>query len=125
MFDLSSSPWFTEIVSSLVVSVFMLSAGFLIGRQRERRNARGKNLEDYDFYPFVTDRDNFPEFSLRDFRLGVHYFLKNADPVAAGQLIILGEQNGVREQLGREELMAADEKLSREVTMLVRLLEQQ
>ena len=105
MFDLSSSPWFTEIVSSLVVSVFMLSAGFLIGRQRERRNARGKNLEDYDFYPFVTDRDNFPEFSLRDFRLGVHYFLKNADPVAAGQLIILGEQNGVREQLGREELM--------------------
>lgn len=105
MFDLSSSPWFTEIVSSLVVSVFMLSAGFLIGRQRERRNARGKNLEDYDFYPFVTDRDNFPEFSLRDFRLGVHYFLKNADPVAAGQLIMLGEQNGVREQLGREELM--------------------
>lgn len=105
MFDLSSSPWFTEIVSGLVVSVIMLAAGFLIGRHRERRNARGKNLEDYDFYPFITDRDNFPEFSLRDFRLGVHYFLKNADPVAAGQLIMLGEQNGVREQLGREELM--------------------
>lgn len=105
MFDLSSSPWFTEIVSGLVVSVIMLAAGFLIGRHRERRNARGKNLEDYDFYPFITDRDNFPEFSLRDFRLGVHYFLKNADPIAAGQLIMLGEQNGVREQLGREELM--------------------
>ena len=113
MFDVSSNPWVTEIVSGLLVSVTMLSAGFLVGRQRERKRSRGKNLEDYDFYPFVTDRDNFPEFSLRDFRLGVHYFLKNDDPVAAGQLIMLGEQNSVREQLGREELMEYERLFSK------------
>ena len=45
------------------------------------------------------DRENFPEFNLKDFRLGMHYFLKNVDPTAARQLIFIGEQNNVRNQL--------------------------
>ncbi len=52
-----------------------------------------------DFYPFTINRDNIPEFSLKDFRLGVHYFLKNTDHTAARQLIFIGEQNNVRDQL--------------------------
>ncbi len=40
-----------------------------------------------------------PEFNLKDFRLGMHYFLKNNDYTAARQLIFIGEQNNVRAQL--------------------------
>lgn len=58
-----------------------------------------RNLEEYDFYPFTISRDNIPEFSLKDFRLGMHYFLKNQDYTAARQLIFIGEQNNVRAQL--------------------------
>jgi predicted transcriptional regulator YheO/class 3 adenylate cyclase len=65
---------------------------------REGRQS-GRNLEDYDFYPFAINRNNIPEFSLRDFRLGMHYFLKNYNCTAARQLIFIGEQNGVRSQL--------------------------
>jgi len=54
---------------------------------------------EYDFYPYTINRDNFPEFNLKDFRLGMHYFLKNTDPTAARQLIFIGEQNNVRTQL--------------------------
>src|SRR6266480_2409682 len=49
-----------------------------------------RNLEEYDFYPFTINRENFPEFNLKDFRLGMHYFLKNNDYTAARQLIFIG-----------------------------------
>lgn len=65
---------------------------------KERRRP-GRKLEEYDFYPFTINRDNVPEFNLKDFRLGVHYFLKNHDYTAARQLIFIGEQNNVREKL--------------------------
>jgi predicted transcriptional regulator YheO/class 3 adenylate cyclase len=70
---------------------------FLSRSKKELRS--GGKLEDYDFYPFSINRDNIPEFSLKDFRLGMHYFLKNDDYTAARQLIFIGEQNNVRSQL--------------------------
>jgi len=70
---------------------------FLSRSKKELRS--GGKLEDYDFYPFSINRDNIPEFSLKDFRLGMHYFLKNEDYTAARQLIFIGEQNNVRSQL--------------------------
>jgi predicted transcriptional regulator YheO/class 3 adenylate cyclase len=70
---------------------------FLFGKYKQRPS--GGNLEDYDFYPFTINRDNIPEFNLKDFRLGMHYFLKNDDYTAARQLIFIGEQNNVRSQL--------------------------
>src|SRR5436190_1570797 len=92
------------VLSEVIVSLLLFAGGFLIGRYREKRKARGKNLDEYDFYPFETDRNNFPEFSLKDFRLAVHYFLKNKDHTAARQLIFIGEQNNVRHQLEATEL---------------------
>src|SRR5262249_15668161 len=52
-----------------------------------------------DFYPFTITRENFGAFNLNDFRLGMHYFLKNEDYTAARQLIFIGEQNNVGAQL--------------------------
>ena len=66
-----------NIVASIVVSLLFLAAGFAWGKYKERRRKFGRNLEEYDFYPFTVTRENFGEFSLKDFRLGMHYFLKN------------------------------------------------
>src|ERR1041384_4493385 len=88
----------TNVIASIIASAILLGAGFLFGKYRERRHF-GKKLEDYDFYPYSVNRDNFSEFSLKDFRLGMHYFVRNFDPMAARQLIFIGEQNNVRPQL--------------------------
>jgi predicted transcriptional regulator YheO len=88
-----------NVIASTIVSLLFLAAGFVWGKYKERRRKFGRNLEEYDFYPFTVSRQNFGEFSLKDFRLGMHYFLKNEDYTAARQLIFIGEQNNVRGQL--------------------------
>jgi predicted transcriptional regulator YheO len=87
-----------NVIASIIASAILLAAGFLWGKYKERRRF-GRNLEEYDFYPYLINRDNLPEFSLKDFRLGMHYFLKNYDYTAARALIFIGEQNNVRQQL--------------------------
>jgi len=88
-----------NVVASIIASAFFLAAGFIWGKYKERRRKFGRNLEEYDFYPFTISRENFGEFNLNNFRLGMHYFLKNEDHTAARQLIFIGEQNNVRTQL--------------------------
>jgi predicted transcriptional regulator YheO len=88
-----------NIIASIIASLVLLAAGFLWGKYKERRRKFGRNLEEYDFYPFTVSRENFGEFNLNNFRLGMHYFLKNDDHTAARQLIFIGEQNNVRGRL--------------------------
>ena len=88
-----------NVIASIIASAVFLAIGFLWGKYKERRRKFGRNLDEYDFYPFTVTRENFGEFSLKDFRLGMHYFLKNEDYTAARQLIFIGEQNNVRTQL--------------------------
>src|SRR6266567_8074745 len=87
-----------NVIASIIASLILLAIGFLWGKYKERRKF-GRNLEEYDFYPYTINRDNVPEFNLKDFRLGMHYFLKNKDYTAARQMIFIGEQNNVREKL--------------------------
>src|SRR5205823_8674372 len=87
-----------NVIASIIASLVFLAAGFVWGKYKERRRY-GRKLEEYDFYPFTINRDNVPEFNLKDFRLGMHYFLKNDDAIAARQLLFIGEQNNVREKL--------------------------
>lgn len=87
-----------NIIASVIASGILVAAGYLWGKYQERRRF-GRRLEEYDFYPYTINRDNFPEFSLNNFRLGMHYFLRNNDPTAARQLIFIGEQNNVRTRL--------------------------
>ena len=91
-----------NILASVIASVILLGAGFFWGKYQERHEY-GKNLDQYDFYPFEVNRDNIPEFKLNNFRLGMHYFLNNADYTAARQLIFIGEQNDVRSKLDPSE----------------------
>src|ERR1700694_2497333 len=87
-----------NVIASIIASSVLLIAGFLWGKYKDRRRC-GRNLEEYDFYPYTINRDNLPEFNSKDFRLGMHYFLKNNDYTAARALIFIGEQNNVRTQL--------------------------
>jgi predicted transcriptional regulator YheO len=88
-----------NVVASIIASAILFAGGFLWGKYKERRRKFGRNLEEYDFYPFTVSRENFGEFNLNNYRLGMHYFLKNEDHTAARQLIFIGEQNNVRGQL--------------------------
>lgn len=88
--------WIGSIATDLIASLLFLAAGFLVGRYRERKRLQGRALTEYDFYPYIATPENFAEFSLKDFRLGVHHFLRNIDRRAARQLIFIGEQNNVR-----------------------------
>ncbi|MFL6584889.1 MAG: hypothetical protein ACJ8KU_10275, partial [Chthoniobacterales bacterium] len=87
-----------NVLASVIASAILLGAGYLWGKYRERKRF-GRRLDEYDFYPYTVNRDNFPEFNLNNFRLGMHYFLKNEDHTAARQLIFIGEQSNVREKL--------------------------
>src|SRR5947209_18658128 len=87
-----------NVVGSVIASAILLGAGFLWGKYKERKKF-GRRLEEYDFYPYTVNRDNFPEFNPNNFRLGMHYFLRNNDATAARQLIFIGEQNNVRTQI--------------------------
>src|SRR5205809_5828764 len=88
-----------NVIASIIASLFFLAAGFLWGKYKERRRKFGRNLEEYDFYPFIVSRENFGEFSLKDFRLGIHHFLKTADHTAAHQLLLTVDQNNVHSHL--------------------------
>jgi predicted transcriptional regulator YheO len=105
--------WFFTMLSEFTASALLVVAGFLIGRYRERRRLKGKELHQYDFYPYVSTPEKFAEFSLKDFRLGVHHLLRNTDTRAARQLIFIGEQNDVRQQLGPEDLRAYERLFSK------------
>src|ERR1700683_2356181 len=103
----------TAALAEALVSMMLLAVGFCVGKHRERRRLRGRDLTEYDFYPYQTTADNFAEFSLRDFRLGMHYLLRNRDPRAARQLIFIGEQNNVRELLDQKDRQAFERFFAR------------
>src|ERR1700691_374047 len=103
----------TAVLAEALVSVLLLGLGFFVGKYRERRQRRGRDLTEYDFYPYQTTAENFAEFSLRDFRLGMHYLLRNRDARAARQLIFIGEQNNVRELLDTKDKHSYQKLFSR------------
>ena len=85
-----------DVLLNLLGSLVVFAIGYLVGNWRVRRKLRGRNLEQYDFYPFLADQDGFPQFSVELFERGVAHLLRHPDANAAGQLIVIGEQNGVR-----------------------------
>ena len=108
--EVIENPWISRFIVEISVSLILVLGGYLIGMYRERKSLKGRSLDEYDFYPYESTHENFAEFSLKDFRLGVHYFLRNKDARAARQLIFIGEQNDVRSQLDAAE-RAAYERL--------------
>ena len=63
-----------------------------------------KRLEEYDFYPFVADIDGHIEFSAERFGDATRHFLVTRNPRAARELIVIGEQNLVRDTFPTDDL---------------------
>lgn len=68
-------------------------------RSRRRPVTDPKRLEEYDFYPFVVAPGDRVVFDLDRFNVAVEEFVRERNERAAGELIIIGEQNLVREVL--------------------------
>ncbi len=100
--------WIGSVLTEISASLILLAAGYLIGRYREQKRQQGRSLTEYDFYPYVATPEKFAEFSLKDFRLGMHHFLRNVDARAARQLIFIGEQNNVRQLLSEADARSYD-----------------
>lgn len=90
---------FAEILINVFASAILLVFGYFGGQYRERRLHKGKNLEEYDFYPFALDEKKMLFFDLAKFSAGVQHFLKHRDYRAARQLILVGQQNDVGNRL--------------------------
>ena len=57
----------------------------------------GKNLDDYEFYPFDLDEKKNLFLDVKKFNAAVTYFISRRDNTAARQLILIGEQNYVED----------------------------
>ena len=87
------------LVISLVVVVGVVC--FVIGRGRASSNrtmpTTEKRLEEYSFYPFVVDAKGHVEFDPEAFTTAVRQLLDEPNVRAARELIVIGEQNLVRD----------------------------
>ena len=89
----------TEIFINVLASAVLLMFGYFGGKFRERKLYQGKNLEDYEFYPFALDEKQNLYFDPIKFSSGVRHFLRRHDFFAAKQLILVGVQNDVDSSL--------------------------
>ena len=91
----------------LIVSVGVL--GYLVGKgsgsvPNEDGGKIDRRLEEYDFYPFVVNPDGHVEFSADAFNEAVAYLLEERNEHAARELIVVGEQNLVRDTFPSDRL---------------------
>ena len=72
-----------------------------------------QRLEEYDFYPFAVNPDGHVEFNAEAFDEAVRYFLDNRNERAAKELIVIGEQNLVRDTFSSDALARYKELYAR------------
>ncbi len=77
---------------------------YWLGRRRHRNPVERLRLEEYDFYPFVANEAGHVEFRAELFGTAVDHLLEHRNPVAAGELIVIGEQNLVRDTFRSDDL---------------------
>lgn len=97
-----------SIALAVVLAVAAAMAGFVVGRRspggRSRPAVMLRRLEEYDFYPFTVNEDGLVEFASDAFDLAVQHFLAERNPLAARELIVIGEQNLVRDTFPSDRL---------------------
>jgi class 3 adenylate cyclase len=94
------------IALALIALVLVGVIAFLAGRRRPASDQELKRLEEYDFYPFTVNENRQVEFSPELFNQSVRYFLDHRNSVAAGELIVIGQQNFVRDRFATPDVDA-------------------
>jgi class 3 adenylate cyclase len=79
---------------------------YRLGRQRSAQDDETERLEEYDFYPFIVNENRHIEFSVERFNRAVDHFMTRRNSIAARELIVIGEQNLVRERYATHEVDA-------------------
>ena len=85
-----------EIFINVLASLLPLVVGYGIGQWRERQQRKGSPIEEHEDYPFTLDENNHLFFDLEKFAKAVHAVSQKRND---RQLIIIGQQNNVREIL--------------------------
>jgi predicted transcriptional regulator YheO len=93
---------FAELAINLLASAVLVAGGYLGGKYRERQAQKGKQLEEFDFYPFGVDEAKVLYFDDDKFLRAVDYFLKHRNIIAVRQLILIGQQNNVENSLSAD-----------------------
>jgi class 3 adenylate cyclase len=81
--------------------------GYVAGARRSPLSTSGpvgRRLEEYDFYPFTVTGTGHVEFNADAFDEAVRHFLVDRNEAAARELIVIGEQNLVRDTLPSDRL---------------------
>ena len=94
------------IALALIALVLVGVIAFLMGRGRSQTDKEVKRLEEYDFYPFTVNESRHIEFSPEKFNEAVRYFLDHRNSLAAGELIVIGQQNFVRDRFATPDVDA-------------------
>lgn len=89
-------------IAAFVVALVVGAAGYLAGKRSSRNDsgatwAEQKRLEEYSFYPFSINPNGHVEFDPAAFNHAVDHFLAERNQRAAGELVVIGEQNLVRD----------------------------
>ena len=95
----------------IILIVGIGGLGYLVGRgrasdPRDDSADAERRLEEYEFYPFVVNPNGHVEFSADAFNKAVAYFLEERNERAAGELIVIGEQNLVRDTFPSDRLQS-------------------
>lgn len=93
-----------NIIYGLIASAVFVGVGYLYGRYKERKEKTGIPLEEYPFYPFTLDQNRMLQFNYDLFNKAVEVLSDEKDYQAGKQLVLIGEQNGVRQVLKRSAL---------------------
>ncbi|NVJ67311.1 MAG: PAS domain-containing protein [Gammaproteobacteria bacterium] len=92
-----------DLAINIASSVIFLLVGYFFGIYLEKKKRAGKNLDEYEFYPFDLDQKKALQFNYPKFNQAVSHFLKKSDPIAAKQLVLIGnQQNVINELAGKE-----------------------
>jgi len=94
------------LIGIIIALILGFAAGYYMAGKGNAEPLKPKRIEEYPFYPFVTNAQGMVEFSQPLFNEAVNHLLQNKNPYAARQLIIIGEQNVVRDKLATEDLNA-------------------
>jgi class 3 adenylate cyclase len=94
---------------TVVGIVAAAASAYLFGRRARRRRAdrspdTGRRLEEYPFYPFSVDANGHVAFDPDAFDEGLSHLLLERNDRAARELIVIGEQNLVRETFPSDRL---------------------
>lgn len=88
-----------NIIYGLIASAVFVGIGFLYGRYKERKKSQGSLLENYPFYPFSLDVKKMLQFDFDKFNEAVLSLIRTKDFKSGQQLVLIGEQNNVRQVL--------------------------